>query len=475
MERGRAFEECSKRLASIAGALGVDPTSPALAPVAEIVIQSMTGVWRRFHTVHHVFQVGGDDDPVEQLAGLFHDVVYLQVDQRIPLNLAARLTPYVREVIALDGSGSEKLRIRDAADCADDAEFLAVRRLFGLDFGDELPPFSGLNEFLSALVAAKVLAPVFEPAVIVQVIACIEATIPFRVAKAGTPDASEVLRGRLAALVAELSLGWSASEIDAVVRRGVRLANRDVQGFASDDVAVFLDDTWHLIPETNHNLLSSSTYTVRDYRVSLQKMHGFLSSLRPEAVFRRFDNEPDEATHAARVVAAARNLGIARHYLGAKLVSIAFLEALSLRFAPEVALSALMGELAQDDAYSIGTLESLLPPLPPAAAPRDDIEAAVRSLLEQGRHVDVQYDIRHSPIAALFMRTMGFERMTSLHKASTDFFAALTAAADSHARRAAAEHFLAGFDTTLTEKIAACIGELFDRRRRSLLERKGAG
>ena len=471
MERGRAFEECTKRLASIAAALGVDPDPGTLAPVAEIVIQSMTGVWRRFHTVHHVFQVGGDDDPIEQLAGLFHDVVYLQVDQRIPLNLAARLTPYVREVISLDGTTGEKLRIRDANDCADDAEFLAVRRMFGLEFGDELPAFAGQNEFLSALVAAKVLAPVFTPAVIVQVIACIEATIPFRVFKDGAPDASEVMRGRLVALARELALGWSATDIDAVVRRGVRLANRDVQGFASEDVAVFLDDTWHLIPETNHNLLSSSTYTVRDYRVSLQKMHGFLSSLRAEAVFRRFGDEPDERTHAARIAAAARNLGIARHYLGAKLVSIAFLEALSLRFAPEVALSALMGELAQDDAYSIGTLESLLPPLPPAVVPRDDIEAAVRSLLEQGRHVDVQYDIRHSPIAALFMRTMGFERMTVLHKASTDFFAALSAARDSHGRRAAAEHFLTGFDATLTEKIAACIAELFDRRRRSLLER----
>lgn len=460
-------------MVAIATALGVPVSESTLTPIVEIVIQSMTGVWRRFHTVHHVFQVGGEDDPIEQLAGLFHDVVYLQVDQRIPLNLASYLTAYIREVPSFDATGGERLRVRSAAECTDDPEFLAVRRLFALDFGDELPVFAGQNEFLSALVAAKVLAPVFPRDVVVEVVACIEATIPFRVAKDGVPDASEVLRSRLTALSRELSLGWSDERVDAVVRRGVRLANRDVQGFASPDVAVFLDDTWHLIPETNHNLLSSPTYTVRDYRVSLQKMSGFLGSLRPEVVFRRFQNEPDATTHAMWTEAARHNLAVAKYYLGAKLVSIAFLEALSLRFAPEVALSALMGELAQDDAYTIGTLESLLPALPPATASNDEIEAAVRSLLEHGRHADVQYDIRHSPIAALFMRTMGFARMAQLHLASNTFFAALSIAKDSHGRLASAESFLREFDPSLTQHIAASIGELFDRRRRALLKNPG--
>lgn len=474
MERGLAFKECMGRLAGIASELGVDASAETLAPIAEIVVQSMTGVWRRFHTVHHVFQVGGRGDPIEQLAGLFHDVAYLQVDQRIPLNLAFHLAPCVREVPILDVGGGERLRIRDVADCVDHAEFLVVRRLFGIDFGGELPPFAGQNEFLSALVAAKVLAPVFPLPVVVQVVACIEATIPFRVAKEGALDANLVLRARLEGLAQELGLGWGKEQIDAVVRCGVRLANRDVAGFASDDVAVFLDDTWHLIPETNHNLLSSPTYTVRDYRESLQKMSGFLGGLKAEVVFRKFGDEPDEPTYQAWVAACRRNLAIASHYLGAKLVAIAFLEALSLRFAPEVALSTLMGELTPDDAYDTGTLESLLPSLPTADAPTDDIEAAVRSLLEHGRHTDVQYDIRHSPIAALFMRSMGFARMSALRVATNDFFAKLGTTRNSRERRSAAERFLGEFDAPLTARIAAGIAELFERRRRALLQRERA-
>ena len=472
MERGVAYRECMDRLTAIATALGLSVQHERLAPIAEIVIQSMTGVWRRFHTVDHVFMVGGQLDPVEQLAGLFHDVVYLQVDQRIPLNLAQHITPFIREIPTFEVGAPERLCIRDAADCRADPKFLAVRRLFGLDFGDVLSPFAGQNEFLSALVAAQVLAPTFPPAAVAQVIACIEATIPFRLAEPGKPTASEILHTRLAALSVELQFGWSPTDVDDVVRRAVRLANRDVQGFGSDDVAIFLDDTWHLIPETNHNLLVSPTYTVRDYRTSLQKMAGFLGSLRPEAVFRRFGGEPDEAKYASWVAAATRNLAIARHYLGAKLVSIAFLEALSLRFAPDVALSALMGELVPDPAYDIGTLEALLPAYPAAPAPRDSIEAAVRSLLEEGRHADVQYDIRHSPVAAVFLRCMGFARMSALRDSAQTMFQSLAAASDSQGRRSAAERFLKEFDPALTAAIAAGIAELYARRRVAVLQNR---
>ncbi|HZX00624.1 MAG TPA: hypothetical protein VFF45_00105 [Bacilli bacterium] len=60
----------------------------------------MTGPWRYFHTPNHIFEVGGTDDPIEVLAALFHDIVYVQVDRGIQFNVAHFLTPFIVQLRA---------------------------------------------------------------------------------------------------------------------------------------------------------------------------------------------------------------------------------------------------------------------------------------------------------------------------------------------------------------------------------------
>ncbi|HSN97364.1 MAG TPA: hypothetical protein VLS89_03665, partial [Candidatus Nanopelagicales bacterium] len=59
-----------------------------LERVAELIVQTMTGPWRYFHTPDHIFEVGGNEDAIEVLSALFHDIVYVQVDRGIHFNLA---------------------------------------------------------------------------------------------------------------------------------------------------------------------------------------------------------------------------------------------------------------------------------------------------------------------------------------------------------------------------------------------------
>lgn len=67
--------------------------------------------------------------------------------------------------------------------------------------------------------------------VIAEVVACIEATIPFR-SKSDGQTAGERLRDRLSATNEQFGFGWSEEDLHSIVQRAVRLANRDVENFA---------------------------------------------------------------------------------------------------------------------------------------------------------------------------------------------------------------------------------------------------
>jgi hypothetical protein len=74
----------------------VEPTQ--LETITELIVQTMTGPWRYFHTPEHIFEVGGSVDAIEVLAALFHDLVYVQVDQGVSLNIGSYIAPFVKEV-----------------------------------------------------------------------------------------------------------------------------------------------------------------------------------------------------------------------------------------------------------------------------------------------------------------------------------------------------------------------------------------
>ena len=52
---------------------------------------AMSAGGRWFHTIEHVFEIIEGGGPIQVLAGLFHDTVYLQVDGGIPRRLEERL------------------------------------------------------------------------------------------------------------------------------------------------------------------------------------------------------------------------------------------------------------------------------------------------------------------------------------------------------------------------------------------------
>jgi hypothetical protein len=283
---------------------------------------TLSAAGREFHNHDHVITIAREGDPLEVIAALYHDAVYLQVDQGPPRPMRAEMD----RVLAPDGAGWRVLPAAGESEAA--ADVLAV---FGRDVGDVVKPTGGLNELASALVMALQLEDALDRDQRISVAACIEQTIPFRA------DPVNELRERL------VKLGLTGDVLEHTLCRALRLGNRDVENFCDNDAASFLDHTWKLLPESNPALHSPLVYTVRDYRIALQKMESFLATLKAERVFHAYADEPKPEVHARRIARTAGNLELAVRYLRAKLYSIALVEAIAEVTGGDVPLDYFMG------------------------------------------------------------------------------------------------------------------------------------
>jgi hypothetical protein len=342
---------------------------------------ALSAAGREFHNHDHVVDMIAEGDPLEVIAALYHDAVYIQVDQGPPRSMRAE----IETVLAAVDDG---WRVLPRAAGPVTGDVLAV---FDRKVGDVVTPTTGLNEFASALVAAIQLAGALTREQRIGVAACIEQTIPFRV------DPVTPLHGRL-----EL-LGLAGEALEETVRRAVRVGNHDISNFADNDPARFLDSTWKLLPESNPALHSPLVYTVRDYRIALQKMEAFLAWLPAERVFHTYNGEPRPELHARRVARTTGNLELAVRYLRAKLYSIGLVEAIAEVTGGDVPLDYFMGGLKSPDRPAMKRIEQFLPRLPNVP----DLDPSLHRLLAEGRASESSFDTRPSPLGAFLHAAAG--------------------------------------------------------------------
>lgn len=381
---------------------------------------------REYHNHDHVVDLIAEGDSLEVIAALYHDAVYIQVDQDLPRSMKHELAT----VIAHEGGG---WRILPTAAGPVTGDTLAV---FGRKVGDVVTPTTGLNELCSALVAAIQLHDALTREQTIAISACIEQTIPFR------PDPVMALRERL------VLLGLDGDVLAGAMKRAVRLGNRDVENFCDNDAARFLDNTWKLLPESNPALHDPLLYTVRDYRAALQKMEAFLGTLPAERVFHTFADEPRPETHARRVARATGNLELAVRYLRAKLYSISVVEAISIVTGGDVPLDYFMG--GKDERMK--RIEQFLPT---ALAPARDLDPDLHELLAKGRAGESSFDTGPSPLGAFLHATCGeAEVMKGVEQARRWWGGAMDA-----------EQFLRALPARPTAAIARAAANIIDTRR----------
>lgn len=370
-------------------ALGADPQPQDLERPVFVVHEALAGQSREFHSHEHVLTMTSGASPVETLAGIFHDVVYVQVDRGFPGAIGEMLRPLL---MPIDGTG-----YRVSLAVLEDPLTAMVARIFDRAPGDELSPFAGLNELASALVAVKCLAPFLSKGQLVEIAAGIEATIPFR-----DNQTLENLAGRLR----ELDLpDLDATACENAVRLATRLGNRDVANFAEADPARFLDNTWRLLPETNPALATPGVYRTGEYRMAIQKMEAFLSRLDAERVFHQFRGEPAPEEYSRLISQAKRNIELAVRYLRAKLYTIALVEAIAHVSGGDAPVEFFLGAIPAPGSTVRSISAELY--LPKVERSSEDMDPVLLRLLEEGRPTPPEFDLPASPYTAYLYRTLG--------------------------------------------------------------------
>ena len=416
--------------------------------LAMMVHRSMDPKTRSYHTAEHVFFMCEGMNSQQVLAALFHDVVYFQLDGGFPEAVAHTLDVVHCEsgVVSLGDIGSEDTAARLCA------------HLFGFRSGDVLGLYTGLNEFLSALVAARLLQPHISAADLVRVVAAIEATIPFRAPVAGQ-GAAEVLAQRVVSWLQSHSGGAPAAQspehfASSVVKDAVMLANRDVSGFAQPDPALFLSSTWLLIEESNAPLRSAGIYSVTQYRAALMRMEGFLLSLNPEDIFQSFDAVPGAGALSGLVARAHANIAFACDFLDAKIVAIAVVEALALSTGTDCPVSMFLGDISSVYGRPRRAEDHL-----PRVQHTAPLNPALLTVFEDGRSRESSYDLTSSPLTAFIYKSIGHEAMrAALVQAKAMFAGTLT-----H------QQYLQSLEPSMVRSLARACAEIAMSRQGALL------
>jgi hypothetical protein len=439
---GSSVSELFRLFRSSLRELGYELPASEIESRCFVVHRAMSGRTRDYHNVGHIFAVAAGLPALGRIAAIYHDTIYFHVDQGM-------LPEIQRKIGAVFTISGGKVHL------AEDLQgiWADVALLFGFKGGQELSPFGGMNEFLSAAFAVTDLADYLRPADLLKIAACIEATIPFRRKDAEGKSPADRLAARLAELNTARGLGLSADQIGEAVELSVALANSDVQSFAYAEAAVFLDSTWKLLPETNPEFHMTGTYSIRKYRTALQKVEGFLSGLDPEVIFHEHGATPGLAQWRGLVERARANLKTGVGYLRAKLLAMSVLEAFAELTGGDAPIAYFAGAADSSEKQ----LQDFLPAERPHAAPTYD--PVLLGVLKHGRASPVHFDTIASPISAFLYERFGTAGVE-------------TAFEDAKKQGQAAgkwQEFLDGLPGDLVADLAVAAAQIADGRRELLL------
>lgn len=427
-------------------ALQLSVEGKSLEGLAVLIHKAMTVQARNYHNLEHVFGFLDPQNPVQTLAGLFHDIVYYQVDQGFLPEILEIIAPYIQQ-------DDRAFSIRQAA--PDDWQFDLAIQVFGHQRGQEVTLSAGLNEFLSALVLNERLGAFVPAASLVKMDLCIEATIPFRGPLGDGKGYFDLLEERLSAINQSWGFAMSTEEIQDTVQLALSVANKDVENFAETDAAVFLEYTWRLLPEMNVPLRARNVYTIREYREALQRMEAFFSTVDPEVIFHRYKGIPPESEFRTMVERAYHNIDTAWHYLRLKLLAQALLEALAEESGGDAPLSLFMGDLPADS--NSRRLENFLPAV--TDPPWVDRSSVMLALMESGRRGNLGFYLNTAPLALFLYRSLRPEEIRQALALSQEMFAGRLPPGD----------FLRRLNQEVVSAVARASAEMVTTRRKQLL------
>ncbi|AZN38010.1 hypothetical protein [Iodobacter ciconiae] len=389
--------------------LAADIPMPHIERLAILVHRAMENRTRKYHTSMHLFKLCESLDARAQLAALFHDLVYYQLDGSFPQqthSLLGKVCHHENGGFILQEMSNDPL----ATMCAE---------IFNFEPYQALPLYGGMNEFLSAIVAVRLLKPYLPMSDLIAIAACIEATIPFRDTE--NKDYCQLAEKVKQQYQKRLEMQDEAATdqyVARVMQDAISLSNMDISSFAEPNPSTFLSSTWLLIEEANTPLNEVGVYTLQDYRMALLRMEKFLHGLKATVVFHQYDNNPDAKEYQRLTGAAQNNILFSRDFLAAKLTSIAVIEAIAVETGGDCPVSMFLGDIHSNNGNRPVRAEDFLPVAPGAA----DIRPELLQVFEQGRSEKSDLDLNASPLTAFLYRSLGHEGTLQAWRQAQRFF-----------------------------------------------------
>ena len=424
-----------------------------LEKISFLLYYSLKPHSRYFHSIKHAIDLTLEGDPLVSLAALFHDLIYYNSDG----GFHSLVKPFIEDII-IETLPKENtmgtISLRENIDLND--PLLAINlSIFELKPGQQLNIFGGLNEFLSSIVMTYTFKEILSLSQLTKMIIFLEGTIPFRGRDEQGLGPFDRLFNRYTEVNERFKLGETLSSIKNTIKDGVLFAYRDVSNFAEPDTRDFLDNTWDLIPETNLSLRHAEIYTIKDYRIAIQKMNGFFSFLNPKTIYHQFENTPTDHDLNTLNERALSNIKVAKEYLSIKLITASILEAFAFETGGDCPICYFMGDLIKENEVA-KRLENFLPSVDESA--RSKLNEKVWQLLDTGRNKENEFDIKNAPLSLLVYSSCTQEELSQLSEATTAL----------HSEKIGPKDFILCIPLALREIIGKAIMEMAYSRRGSL-------
>lgn len=373
-------------------ALDAYPSLPQLEEWATLIHECLSKESRQFHSVHHVFEISSGCDPLQLLGAFFRDSINCVTDG----DLTVRQQKYVGTVL------------KEGYHLTNDTDRLLEIMLciFGLNSGQEVSQYAGLDVFLSSVLMGRVLEDSLSEMFLAQIAVCMEATVPFRRASSSGKAALDELYERLEMTNERFELGLSGEEMVESIQRAADLSNRNLGNFASEDAVFFLDHTWSLLPERSSALRRSYLYSVSDMCLACRDMEIFLTNLDTSVVFQSFQGVPNQEEMDFFQQRLGSNLAKGRKYMRAKLLSVATCAAIATLSGGDAPMSFFTGDLPTRN-YRSDRLGEDFPTFDYKELSAQAVDNDVYLILNRGRQLEQSFDTRNAPIAAYLYAGLG--------------------------------------------------------------------
>jgi hypothetical protein len=414
--------------------LDCDYQESQLEAWAIFVHASLTNGSRNFHGVPHVFEISAGAAPMQLLAAIFRDVTNHYIDGE---ELSPKQVELLQDVLQ-EQNGIYILQSHSDADDSSSKysgqRLALVSAIFGVTPGMDVSQYKGIHKgldvFLSAVAASRLLENTITLKQTAQLCSCLEATIPFRNFGVCPHDPAssrplDKLYTRLEQANIDFELQMTPQELVETVQLGADLTNRNVGNMVAEDLTEFLSHTWSLLPEQNVALRQHSLFTVHDFYDAVSNMVDWVRTIHAGCIYSSFRGVPDEEERVELHEQLTTNLQLAVIYLQARLLSVGVVQAFAALTGGDAPFSFFFGDApsVKGESAQLGDgLVDLESECDEKIQGHEYFSQEVFDLLGGNRMMGTFFDKGNAPLAAYLYQHLGDDLLSQgLELCSLDF------------------------------------------------------